>query len=64
MNSKYENARRYVLQATGSFPPCLSPSLPLSVLHCMRKGKKKKEESKGRRIFDATPWRRVAREMI
>jgi len=59
MNSKYENARLYVLQATSSFPPSLSLSFYTA---CVWRGKR--EESKARRIFDATPWRRVAREMI
>jgi len=51
-----------MLQATSSFPP-LPLSLSLPLLYYMH-GERKKEESKARRIFDATPWRRVAREMI
>jgi hypothetical protein len=63
MNSKYENARLHVLQATSSFPPSFSLSLFEFYIACAER-RRKREESKTRRIFDATPWRRIAREMI
>ena len=59
MNSKYENARLYVLQAKSLFPPFL-----FLILHVQLETEREKEESKLENNFDATPWRRVAREMI